>query len=147
MENVYFKEKGGSGARLAAAGADDNHSATAALMGAAPVFCDLSREGKLGCDVWLVHLTGEEFPSDCMGARHLCRQLVEGTLKVRLPEGREHDLSQVQVQGVFVLDMVAHNTERDPDKVQISPGTGAEALGLAYQAHIANELWNASTHA
>jgi hypothetical protein len=145
MENVYYKEKGGSGARLAAAGADDNHSATAALMRAAAVFCDLSREGKLGCDVWLVHLTGEEFPSDCMGARHLCRQLVEGNLKVRLPEGREHDLSQVQVQGVFVLDMIAHNTDSDPDKFQISPGRGSDALGLAYQAHIASEVWNAST--
>jgi hypothetical protein len=146
MENVYYKEKGGSGARLAAAGADDNHSATAALMRAAPVFCDLSREGKLGCDIWLVHLTGEEFPSDCMGARHLCQQLVEGTLKVRLPaEGREHDLSQVQVQGVFVLDMVAHNTDSDPDNFQISPGSRSDALWLAYQAHIANEVWNAST--
>jgi hypothetical protein len=146
MENVYYKEKGGSGARLAAAGADDNHSATAALMRAAPVFCDLSREGKLGCDIWLVHLTGEEFPSDCMGARHLCRQLVEGTLRIRLQEGREQDLSQVHIQGVFVLDMVAHNTERDPDKFQISPGTGSDALKLAYQAHIASEVWNASSH-
>ena len=39
----------------------------------APVFMELSRRGQLGCDVWLVHLTGEEFPSDCMGARHLAQ--------------------------------------------------------------------------
>jgi hypothetical protein len=46
---------------------------------------------------------------------------------------------------VFVLDMVAHNNDGDRDKFQISPGTGAEAMWLAYQAHIANETWNTST--
>ena len=38
MEDLYYKERGGKLARVAAAGADDNHSATAALMLAAPVF-------------------------------------------------------------------------------------------------------------
>ncbi len=145
MEDIYYKDQGGSGARLAASGADDNHSATAALMRAAPIFCDLSREGKLGCDVWLIHLTGEEFPSDCLGARHLCQQLIEGRLKLHLAEGEEHDLSGVQIQGTFVLDMVGHNNENNRDKFQISPGRGSEATWLAYQAHIANEIWNAST--
>ena len=55
------------------------------MMLAAPIFLKMSREGKLGCDVWLVHLTGEEFPADCLGARHLSQLLVEGRLKVRLP--------------------------------------------------------------
>jgi len=145
MENVYYRDKGGSGARLSAPGADDNHSATAALMRAAPIFCELSRKGLLGCDIWLVHLTGEEFPADCMGARHLCQQLVEGTLKLRLVDGSWEDLSRVSVQGVFVLDMIAHNNDHDRDVFQISPGTGAEALWLAYQAHLANEAWNAFT--
>ena len=145
MEDIYYKDQGGTGARLAASGADDNHSATAALMRAAPIFCKLSREGKLGCDIWLIHLTGEEFPSDCLGARHLCQQLVEERLKLRLAEGGEHDLSKVQIQGAFVLDMVAHNNDGDRDIFQIAPGTGAEATWLAYQAHIANEIWNAST--
>ena len=146
MEDVFYKEQGGSGARLAAAGADDNHSATAALMCAVPIFCDLSRKGKLGCDIWLVHLTGEEFPSDCLGSRHLCQQLIEGTLKLRISNDQEKDLSDVKIQGAFILDMVAHNNESDHDKFQISPGIGAESAWLAYQAHIANEIWNASTH-
>ena len=147
MEDIYYKDQGGVGARLAAAGADDNHSATAALMRAAPIFCDLSREKKLGCDIWLVHLTGEEFPSDCLGSRHLCQQLIEGSLKLRLLPGvKEHDLSNVQIQGVFVLDMIGHNSDCDRDKFQISPGNGAEATWLAYQAHIANEIWNAHTN-
>jgi hypothetical protein len=154
----------GSGARLAAAGADDNHSATAALMLGAPVFMELSRRGQLGCDVWLVHLTGEEFPSDCMGARHLAQSIVEGSLKLRrsdqeLPShsgrgagGEGHvgarrplDLSGVQIDGVYVLDMVAHNNENDPDVFQISPGTTGQSLRLAEEAHLANLLWNAGT--
>ncbi|HEY6000607.1 MAG TPA: M28 family peptidase [bacterium] len=143
MEDVYAEGAGG-GARLAAAGADDNHSATAALMGAAPVLMELSREGRLGCDVWLIHLTGEEFPSDCMGARHLCQRLVDGTLQVRSADGRWHDLSGVAIDGVFVLDMVAHNNPAEPDVFQISPGTGGRAVQLACQTHEAAEAWNAA---
>src|SRR5262249_16020806 len=55
MGDCYEKESGASGARLAAAGADDNHSATAALMLGAPAFLELSRQGQLACDIWLVH--------------------------------------------------------------------------------------------
>jgi len=146
MEDVYYAARGGSGARIAAAGADDNHSATAALMLAARVFCRLSREGKLGCDVWLIHLTGEEFPSDCMGARHLSSLLVEGALRLHRSGGRVDDLSPVRVQGVYVLDMVAHNNDHAPDIFQIAPGVGPESLRLAYEAHLANESWNRLTH-
>jgi len=142
MEDRYEKQRGGNGARLAAAGADDNHSATAALLLGAPVFLELSRAGRLGCDIWLVHLTGEEFPSDCMGARHLAQALVEGVPSLRRKGRRPMDLSQVRVQGVYVLDMVAHNNDHDRDVFQISPGGGADALRLAQQAHTANAIWN-----
>ncbi len=145
MEDVYDKARGGTGARLAAAGADDNHSATAALMQAAPIMLELSRKGLLESDVWLVHLTGEEFPSDCMGARHLCQRLVERNLRLRLPGSRELDLSNVRVTGAFVLDMVAHNSEHDLDVFQISPGTGPESARLALMAHGATETWNLMT--
>jgi hypothetical protein len=40
---------------------------------------------------------------------------------------------------------VAHNNDRDRNVFQISPGMGPESLWLAYQAHQANEIWNAST--
>ncbi|HEX7446531.1 MAG TPA: M28 family peptidase, partial [Pirellulales bacterium] len=142
MEDVYGYTHGGHGPRLAAAGADDNHSATAALMLGAPVFLDLSRAGQLACDVWLVHLTGEEFPSDCLGARHLAQCLVEGTLNLHLPTGRPRDLSRTRVQGLYVLDMVAHNNDRNRDVFQICPGTSRESMWLAYQAHEANRAWN-----
>jgi Peptidase family M28 len=150
MEDRYGYQHGGHGPRLAAAGADDNHSATAALMLAAPIFLAMSHAGRLGCDVWLVHLTGEEFPSDCLGARHLAQSLVEGTLRLRTrPEdeaGAEDegwiDLSETRVQGVYVLDMVAHNNDRDRDVFQICPGAGGESMWLALQAHLANHAWN-----
>jgi hypothetical protein len=142
MEDEYGYGHGGGGPRLAAAGADDNHSATVALMLAAPVFCELSQAGRLACDVWLVHLTGEEFPSDCMGARHLTERLVERDLRLRTRDGRFHDLSRTRVQGVYVLDMVAHNNDRRHNVFQICPGFGRESLWLAYQAHVASRLWN-----
>jgi hypothetical protein len=145
MEDRYEPAQGGDHARLAAAGADDNHSATAALMLGASVFLSLSREGRLGCDVWLIHLTGEEFPADCLGARRLCQSLVEGDLRLRLADGTFHDLSQTRARGVYVLDMIAHNNEHDRDVFQIAPGAGPRSLWLAYQAHLAAELWNQGT--
>lgn len=145
MEDRYETDRGGDGARLAAAGADDNHSATATLMLSAPIFLELSRNGQLACDIWLVHLTGEEFPADSLGSRHLCQALVEGNLQLRLVDGGLHDLSGTRVRGVYVMDMIGHNNDDDRDIFQISPGSGAQSMGLAYQAHLANEIWNAGT--
>ncbi len=145
MEDIYEKPRGGSGARLAAPGADDNDSATATLLQAAPIFLKLAREGKLERDVWLLHLTGEEFPADSLGARHFCQSLVEGTLKLRLAGDEFLDLSSVRPVGIFVMDMIAHNRENAQDIFQISPGKSRESLRLAYQAHLANMLWNAKT--
>jgi hypothetical protein len=143
MYDHYEKEYGGNGARLSAPGADDNCSATVALMLGAGAFLELSKQGKLGCDVWLVHLTGEEYPAEGLGACRLCQWLVERTLKLRTLDERWHDLFSVHVQGVYVLDMIAHNLNRDRDVFQISPGVSRESLWLAYQAHLANRLWNA----
>jgi hypothetical protein len=144
MEDWYEKKRGGTGARLAAPGADDNCSATAALMLGCPVFLELSRQGRLACDVWLVHLTGEEYPAEGLGTCHLCQSLVEGTLTLRQRDGHLRDLSGVRVQGLYVLDMVAHNRDNDRDVFQIAPGVSRESLWLAQQAHLANRLWNAA---
>jgi peptidase M28-like protein len=147
MEDRYGEGYGSPGARLAACGADDNHSATAALMLAAPIFLQMSKKGRLGCDVWLVHLTGEEFPADCLGARHLTQSLIEGTLTLHLPDAQTVDLSGVRVQGVYVSDMIAHNNDRERDVFQISPGTGRTSLWLAEQASEAAAIWNRSVPA
>jgi hypothetical protein len=144
MADRYYPEEGGCGARLAANGADDNYSATAAIMLAAPIFLKLSRAGKLDCDVWLVHLTGEEFPADCLGARALTERIVTHSLKLRLPRGKSVDLSKTTVRGLYVSDMIAHNHDRERDIFQISPGNDPPSMWLAYQAHLANETWNES---
>ncbi len=141
MEDVYEIARGGSGARIAARGADDNASATATLLLAASIYLRLAKEGRLERDVWLLHLTGEEFPADCMGARAFCQSLVEGTLKGRV-DLRWIDLSGTKVVGVLVMDMIAHNRDNARNIFQISPGRCSASLELAYQAHIASLIWN-----
>ena len=146
MEDIYGDRPGfrGDGSRLAASGADDNHSATAALMTGARIFLDLSRKGLLDCDIWLVHLTGEEFPADCLGARALTQKLIERTLQLRRQDGTT-DISQTKIRGVYVLDMIAHNNDRARDIFQIAPGTTAQSLWLAFQAHMATRAWATAT--
>ncbi len=144
MADKYEGGHGGHGPRLAACGADDNHSATAAMMLALPIFLEMSKKGVLERDIWLVHLTGEEFPADCLGARALTQRLVERTLELHLPGGKKKDLSNVVIDGLYVSDMIAHNNDHERDIFQISPGGDAAALQLAYHAHMANEIWNAS---
>ena len=142
MEDVFgYGDYKGDGARLAAAGADDNNSATATLMLAAPIFLEMSKRGELGCDIWMVHLTGEEFPSDCLGARSLSQALIEGTLKLGVAGKKSVDLSGTHVRGVYVMDMIAHNNERNRDIFQMAPGTDPQSLWLAFQAQRASELW------
>ncbi len=130
---------------MSAAGADDNYSATATLLQAAPIYLALSQQGRLERDIWLLHLTGEEFPADCLGARHFCQALLEKTLKLRFDGDQELDLSAVQPVGVFLMDMIAHNREIGKDIFQISPGKSSQSLFLAYQAHLANCIWNSGT--
>lgn len=142
MEDVYYEARGGDGARIGAAGADDNDSATATLLQAAPIFLKLAKEGKLERDVWLIHLTGEEFPSDCMGARKFCQALVEKSLKLHVENDQWIDLSETRVVGVLVMDMIAHNRDNAHNIFQISPGKSVDSLRLAYQAHLANMVWN-----
>jgi hypothetical protein len=143
MHDRYYLHEGGTGARVAAAGADDNYSATAMLLLGAPVLLELSKAGKLGCDVWLVHLTGEEFPSDCLGARNLSQALVEGTLVVHEADGTAHDLSKTRVRGLYVCDMIAHNNLRNKYVFQMAPGEGPASARLAETAHEATKSWNA----
>lgn len=142
MEDRYYPARGGTLVRTAAAGADDNASATATLQLAADVFLPLSKEGRLAQDVWLVHFTGEEFPADCLGARALAMRLARRDLALRTRGGRKLDLSGVRVTGAVVLDMIAHNAERARDVFQIATGAGAAAARLARTIHDANLAWN-----
>jgi len=142
MEDIYEGnvDPDLAGHRHASAGADDNASATAALMEAARVLSKL----RLKRDVWLVHLTGEEFPADCLGARALAEALVKQKPILK-------NQPNPKVVGVYVLDMIAHNTNRDsvgkgaiaPSIFQISPGRGNRAERLAELAWGSAKAWNA----
>ena len=142
MEDVFEPARGGDGLRAAAAGADDNHSATATLLAAAEVFLPLARAGRLQRDIWLVHLTGEEFPSDCLGARALGQALVERSLHLTAQDGSRWNPSEVRVVGAFILDMIGHNNHHDLDVFQIASGEGVGSARLALAAHLANQRWN-----
>ncbi|MGO8970630.1 MAG: M28 family peptidase [Myxococcaceae bacterium] len=142
MEDVFYPESGGDALRAPACGADDNHSATTALLLAAEHLLPLARAGRLARDVWLIHLTGEEFPADCMGARALGQALVEHSLAFTAENGSSRDASGVRVVGAFVLDMIGHNADRDRDVFQIASGEGSDSARLARRAHRANLRWN-----
>lgn len=129
-----------TGHRHASKGADDNYSGTATLMQAALALRDLP----LKRDVWLVHITGEEFPADGLGTRNFAQALVEGQ---KLIAGQKNP----KIVGVYQLDMIGHSTERDalkpgqrpkPAIFQISPGRGERAAGLAKIAHEVTFDWN-----
>ncbi len=146
MEDVYEKDRGGSGARISANGADDNYSATSTLIQAASIFLKMASENKLERDIWLIHLTGEEFPSDCMGARNFCQALIENTMKLHLNKDNSIDLSGTRIVGTFVMDMIGHNRENPQDIFQISPGKSIQSIKIAQEAHIANQIWNTNAH-
>ena len=142
MEDIYDGKEENSGARLSAAGADDNHSATSTLLLAAPIFLRMAKEGRLEKDIWLVHLTGEEFPSDCMGARNLCQNAIQKTLRLHKQDGTVKNLSEVKITGVILMDMIAHNREAGQDIFQVAPGKSAASLKLSYEAFQACRSWN-----
>lgn len=110
-EDVFDKNK----QRVSAPGADDNLSATGVLLRAAEIL----RNRKLQRDIWLVHLTGEEFPADDLGARHLVGRL--------LKDGQD-------IEGVVLMDMIGHR-ESEGDRIfQINTGDDEASLRMAKTA-------------
>ena len=113
------------GIYLAVPGADDNASATAALLRAAAVL----RARQPERPIWLVHFTGEEFPADDLGARALVSKLL----------GDKQDIA-----GLVLLDMIGF-AGVGQTQFQINPGQHAASLNMASvvldaQADVAPEL-------
>ena len=96
---------------VAVPGADDNASASAALLRAASVLKDRQPQRS----IWLVHLTGEEFPADDLGARALVSKLL----------GDRQDIA-----GLVLLDMIGFAGTGEP-QFQINPGPHAASLQMA----------------
>lgn len=103
--------------RRAVPGADDDACATATLLQAAAVL----RHARPRHDIWLAHLTGEEYPTDDLGARALVRELLA---------------ERKRLTGAIVLDMIGHRDPGDP-VFQLSAGQGRASERLARAAEIA----------
>jgi Zn-dependent M28 family amino/carboxypeptidase len=106
-EDTFAKTK----ERVSAPGADDNDTAAATLLSAAA----LLRDTPHARDIWLVHLTGEEFPGDDLGARQLVSQF--------LREGQD-------IGGLVLMDMIGWHKSGD-GLFQISAGDSAASLRIA----------------
>src|SRR5258708_5421021 len=61
-----------------------------------------------------------------------------------MTNGRERDLSQVRARGLYLLDMVAHHHDREPDVFQVCPGTSRASMWLAHPAPVGKRAWNCS---
>lgn len=109
-EDVFAR----SGERVSAPGADDNMAATAALLQAGQRFAGQ----RFPREIWLYHLTGEEFPGDDLGAR----VATSGWLRRKQAIG-----------GIVLLDMIGYR--KKPDRIfQINAGTSAESMRIAQVA-------------
>ncbi len=67
-------ESGDRSKYKAAPGADDNATATAALVESGRVLASLAYKPRR--TIRLLHLTGEEYPTDCLGARHYAEAML-----------------------------------------------------------------------
>jgi len=106
-QNVYNK----TGKRQSSPGADDNTSATAALLRAATVLKTLPLERS----IWLVHLTGDEFPADSLGSRTLISKMLQ---------------EKQDIKGLVLLDMIGYKSKKD-NIFQINAGDSEESLKIA----------------
>ncbi len=122
-EDVFDK----TGERKSVPGADDNATATSALLRAAETHVEIARARQPEQDIWYLHLTGEEFPSDSLGARHFVSELAS---------------NNQSISGLVLLDMTGYRVEKTDPLFQISSGNSAESLRLAELA-----LGQAATHA
>jgi Zn-dependent M28 family amino/carboxypeptidase len=96
-EDIYEK----SGQRVTTPGANDNSTATAMLLQAAKIL----RGAQPKRSIWLVHLTGEEFPAVDLGARHFLSEIMR----------RKQD-----IYGVVITDFIGSH-QPNLRRFQISP--------------------------
>ncbi|MSP19796.1 MAG: M28 family peptidase [Bdellovibrionales bacterium] len=100
-----------TGERISNPGADDNGTATASLLRAAEEL----RNKKPQRDIWLLHLTGEEYPADDLGIRHFMKELLK---------------EKKDIAGMVLIDMIGIRDPKDPI-FQINSGSTAQSLALA----------------
>ncbi len=111
-----------TGLRISNPGADDNATATATLLQAAVTLQNQGREHDYwNHDIWFVHLTGEEFPTDCLGARYFFSEMLR---------------RQQQFSGMILMDLIGfrglgvNSSSLDP-VFQINAGAGPVSKSLS----------------
>lgn len=109
-EDIYAKTH----ERIPNPGADDNVTATATLLRAAEEL----HHKKPNRDIWLLHLTGEEFPTDDLGARHFFRELLK---------------QKQNIAGMILVDMIGIRDPKDPI-YQINGGKTSDSMKLSQLA-------------
>jgi len=97
--------------RISNPGADDNATATASLLRAAEELKGKKPER----DIWLVHLTGEEYPADDLGVRHFMKELMK---------------QKTDIAGMVLIDMIGIRDPKDP-LFQINSGASKESMELS----------------
>lgn len=96
-EDIFDK----TGERVTTAGANDNSTATSTLLQAAKIL----GAAKPKRPIWLVHLTGEEFPSVDLGARHFLTEVMQ---------------AKQDIHAVIITDFIGSH-QPDSRRFQISP--------------------------
>jgi len=114
--------------RVACGGANDNATATAALMRAAEI---LKNKTPLH-DIWLVHFTGEEYPADGLGAWHFLSEMLK---------------TKQDIRAVVITDFIGYHRPNE-NIFQINPNSIGGSDGIAMMAlDAASQLapaWKAS---
>ena len=111
VDTAFDEDLAIKGIYQAVPGADDNATASSALLRAAEVL--KGRQPRR--TIWLVHFTGEEFPADDLGARALVSKML----------GDRQD-----IYGLVLLDMIGFAGVGET-QYQINPGPHAASLRMA----------------
>ncbi|CAF1170188.1 unnamed protein product [Rotaria sordida] len=103
-----------TGKRRSTPGADDNVSGLMALLQSASI---LKKTQENACrDIWLVHLTGEEYPAASLGITHFLQQLF---------------IKKQPIHTAVIVDMIGHRVNRSDPIVQVNAGDTTKSLLMA----------------
>jgi Zn-dependent M28 family amino/carboxypeptidase len=95
-------------------GADDNVSGLLALLHSVAVLKETQKEA---CrDIWLVHVTGEEYPAASLGIVYFLQQLF---------------VEKQPIYTAVIVDMISHRVNRSDSIIQINPGDSTKSMLLA----------------
>ena len=103
-----------TGRRQTTQGADDNVSGLVALIQSVSILKETQKDA---CrDIWLVHLTGEEYPAASLGVVYFLQQLL---------------VKKQPIYTAVLVDMISHRVKRNDPIVQINPSDSAQSVLLA----------------